>query len=127
MGMRLFLVSESINMVIAHLTGGLGNQLFEYAAARSLALRLRTDLFFDTRYYLLVRNRTYRLDNYAVNGKKMDIADYMRYFLRQKSFRIHKEKKYFAFDKTFSRLAGNVYLDGWWQNPAYFRPQWDVI
>ena len=38
-------------MINLKLKGGLGNQLFEYAAARSLALRLNTELNIDTSFY----------------------------------------------------------------------------
>lgn len=36
-------------MIQVHLAGGLGNQLFQYAAGRALALRHDTDLLLDTR------------------------------------------------------------------------------
>ena len=34
--------------IIASLTGGLGNQMFQYAAARSMAMRSGSDLVLDT-------------------------------------------------------------------------------
>src|SRR3982750_1909966 len=39
-------VGEAARVAIAELTGGLGNQLFQYAAARALALRERRRLLF---------------------------------------------------------------------------------
>ena len=34
-------------MIIIHLTGGLGNQLFQYAFARSVSHELNSELFLD--------------------------------------------------------------------------------
>ena len=38
-------------MIITHINGGLGNQMFQYAAGRALALRHGTDLLLDTRSF----------------------------------------------------------------------------
>src|SRR5450830_38293 len=38
-------------MVIVRLTGGLGNQMFQYAAGRALADRLGAELLLDTRAF----------------------------------------------------------------------------
>ena len=45
-------------MVIVRLTGGLGNQMFQYAAGRALADRLGAALLLDTRAFkhALARN-----------------------------------------------------------------------
>jgi hypothetical protein len=36
-----------VGRIIAHLMGGLGNQLFQYAACRSMAIRSNFELFLD--------------------------------------------------------------------------------
>ena len=36
-------------MIVARIVGGLGNQLFQYAFARTCANRLKTQLYLDTR------------------------------------------------------------------------------
>ena len=46
--------------VIVRLEGGLGNQLFQYAAGRSLALATGRDLLLDTSTYREDRLRAYQ-------------------------------------------------------------------
>ena len=58
-------------MIISHLMGGLGNQMFEYAAGLALARRRRTVLKLDTTFYHEhdVDDRHYSLDCFNVNAQ----------------------------------------------------------
>ena len=38
-------------MIILRLQGGMGNQMFQYAAAKAVALRLGTELLLDLGWY----------------------------------------------------------------------------
>lgn len=64
--------------VIMQLAGGLGNQLFQYAAGLSLATRLGSDLWLDTRafdalaHHPRVTQRTYELAQFALSGRVAD-------------------------------------------------------
>lgn len=113
-------------MVIVKLSGGLGNQLFQYAAGRELSMQLQTPLVFDANYYLYVRNRRYILDTFQTVGRKTFPFEV---FIRkiQGNLRVFKETKHYAFDKTIEKLDGHIYLDGWWQNPKYFTKNWSQI
>ena len=51
LGVRLPLWVLGSNMVIMQLTGGLGNQLFQYALGRKLALSRDNHLRFDLRTF----------------------------------------------------------------------------
>ena len=106
-------------MVITRLQGGLGNQLFQYAVGRELALRLNTNLLFDTSYYLYVRNRHYILNAFQTVGREGLLPE----ILFRKQFgkpTIFKESQYYSYNSGFESLKGNIYLDGWWQNTRYF-------
>jgi len=46
-----------IIMVIVQLIGGLGNQMFQYAMARRLAILKETDLKFDISFFENYKNR----------------------------------------------------------------------
>lgn len=49
-------------MIISFITGGLGNQMFQFAAGKALALKTKKQLKLDTSYYSLYQtNRTYEL------------------------------------------------------------------
>ncbi len=114
-------------MVIVKFTGGVGNQLFAYAAGRALAKRLKTDLRYDTRYYLWVRNRTFRLPMFHAIGKGMSLLEYGRLILRPRGVHHFTESTYFSYDQSIEALAGDIYLDGWWQNPKYFADIGDIL
>ena len=128
-------------MVIVQLNGGLGNQLFQFAAAKSLSLYhnvlLKIDISSFQRQNLpdLEVPRDFELYNF--NGIKDKIfalsekenADIIR-FLKKKSFAKllpnHKRKIYsepfFHFDANFFNSRKDVLLRGQWQSEKYFLP-----
>jgi hypothetical protein len=111
------------------LQDGLGNQLFQYAVARSLAIRRSTDVLLDTRSYTWQVLRTYGLDNFNIQarkGSKLQIAPYqfkVQHY-RKKLFgsyssRYIKEKST-RFDPSVLDLPDHVYLVGYFQSEQYF-------
>ena len=120
--------NSSLPTVVVKLQGGLGNQMFQYAAGLALArrqgVRLKLDLGF-----LLDRtpqaNFTYR--EYCLNLfnlppdcevlEKSANADHLPRFVEQQ----------FHFDPRFLELNGDVYLDGYWQSPRYFESIQDEL
>ncbi len=56
--------------IIIKLTGGLGNQLFQYAHGRALSLQKKEPLYLDTSWYKGRIDRQYLLDNFNINAKK---------------------------------------------------------
>ena len=59
-------------MIAIQLGGGIGNQLFQYAAARALALRLRVPLALDLRLFDNHAARRYALDAFAIETAEID-------------------------------------------------------
>jgi len=60
-------------MIIVKIKGGLGNQLFQYATAKSLAMKLHTDLFLDLSFFDAERYKgIFRLDKYRTEYKIAD-------------------------------------------------------
>jgi hypothetical protein len=55
-------------MVIIKLTGGLGNQLFQYAYGRVLSLKKNEKLILDTHWFRGRLNRSYMLNNFAIKA-----------------------------------------------------------
>ncbi len=127
-------------MIIVQLLGGMGNQMFQYAAGRRLAIKNNDELKLDTSILLdwkpgrhLV-NRGFDLDIFniqpAIAGKK-EIADYNTqlmskpgkvYFHLKRKLGIEKayKEKNFSFDRKVLTLTGDQYLAGLWQSYKYF-------
>lgn len=56
-------------MIIVELTGGLGNQIFQYAVGRRLSVERGVGLLFDTRYFATDATRWYSLKHFEVVGR----------------------------------------------------------
>src|SRR5258706_10323223 len=120
-------------MIICRLQGGLGNQLFQYAAAKALATRLSQPFRLDTFTSL----RSDKLRSIVLNdlNTKFDIAtkDEVKQFVYFPSLYRHKpaffakfgkniyREPHFHFDENFFRNTDPVFLDGYWQSHIYFK------
>jgi hypothetical protein len=62
-------------MIIVRLTDGLGNQFFQYAAGRRLALQHETTLKLDTHFYLERGPRQFRLSHFNIKANAVDLLD----------------------------------------------------
>ena len=110
--------------------GGLGNQLFQYAAGRSMAVRLGVQLFIDSRLYKKNTNRPFLLNQFRHNAVFIE-RNYLPYTVHKyfwKKFelpRLEAFGRYVAeadYDKLeqikTARLGG--YFFGYWQDPSLF-------
>ena len=127
-------------MIVVRLLGGLGNQMFQYSAARALALRhgvpLKLDLTFCsivpqgrvTRFVVMIW-RSLRFAHRPQAGRR-----YRRYSGAAaqaapawKSTRYaerivphHGTERHYHFDARLLEAGPNTYLEGFWQSPRYF-------
>ena len=118
--------------------GGLGNQLFCYAAARSLALKKNAELRIDhlSGFANDPFERSYILSNYNIaqklvgsNDRFVRLGRYQRGLVTRVSKLIpYPVRSYLAeqgsdFDQQLLDLnfRRNVYLDGYWQSDCYFK------
>ena len=117
--------------VTVEITGGLGNQMFQYAAARSLALRLDAPLRLDLGFYRAGRHRTFELDRLAVPPALLREAPASR--LARLAGRLlgqggaSYEEPHFHYDPAFAALSAPVRLKGYFQSPRYFEAHADTI
>jgi hypothetical protein len=132
-------------MIIAFLSGGLGNQMFQFAAAEALALKTKQTLKLDLSFYKLYNlNRQFELDK--VFKYKFDIATKrdLKNLLGLKVF-FHKSpvfrkvlkkigtgknwlvEPHFHFYSDFFKSAGNCLIEGDWQSEKYFKDYTDKI
>ena len=132
-------------MIIVKLMGGIGNQMFQYAAARRLAHFRRTELKLDIssfnniapidtlrKYELGVFNiRAHFAASYdipqvriaALFGKYGILLTHKLPFLR----RYHIVEKHYHFDQDILTLHDNVCLEGYWQSERYFADTADIL
>jgi len=130
-------------MIIVELMGGLGNQMFQYAAGRRLAHSLGVDLKLDISGLKKDPLRHYALGAFNIVEHFPSLIEL---FLLQnekqhKIIRISKQilptffmpfprqikESHFHFDKGILSLSDNVYLCGYWQSEKYFLDIEDII
>jgi len=132
-------------VVIVHLMGGLGNQLFQYAAARQIAHRLHTTLKLDVTSFASDPLRTYSLHPFRIHeqfASPKELAAIRRpyesrlawYMLRLSQvfhlpygWTVLQENHFRPFDPRLMKVSGNVYLKGYWQSEKYFADIRDII
>jgi hypothetical protein len=120
------------NSVAIKLQGGLGNQLFQYAAGFSLSKRLDCNLLIDARFVGLGANRIYQLNQLNVTGKLAQYPELdwfpsleARLMNKSKMWRNrqhfqHIRESHFHYVQEFKKYRGHLYLDGYWQSSKYF-------
>ena len=112
-------------MIVVQLAGGLGNQLFQYAAGRALAERHGVQLRLDLRA-LHNRNttdtpRSYALAPFAVTGSLASWLD-LRVIAIQERVGIAAKLKEVGhgYNAAFDQAGHRIYLEGYWQTERYF-------
>jgi len=132
-------------MIIIRIIGGLGNQMFQYALGRSLALRKKTDLKLDLAWLEFEKKipgatpRDYCLgafkikENFAtkreigVISKKNGglLGRFISKILGKEPpyYRqaVVREQKSYQFDRNILRVDKDSYLWGHWNNEKYFK------
>lgn len=120
--------------VIVQLDGGLGNQLFQYAFARHLAILNNAKLLLDSTtcysYDSLGTGRAFMLRAFSIDTKcaiqqDLDWANNLRIWQRLKIVPrwIHlRENTFNKFQEdTLKEYKRNLYVVGHWQNENYFK------
>ena len=133
------------NLVISNVLGGLGNQMFQYAAGRALALTNNRSLLLDlsgftdyqlhhgfelSRVFSLVATKAEPSTTHELLGWRENY--WARKILRRRQFAWLRGDKfvvepYFNYWSDFFNLTGDCYLYGYWQSERYFKAVESVI
>ena len=126
--------------------GGIGNQLFQYAAARSISYLKGVPIKVDTSFYdLKTDNRFFSLHHFntiIIKAQKEEIdkliaktssSFYARILKRfrfptrfyKKTHIIENSKK--VIDKRITNCNNDAFIEGWFQNEMYFKGIRDVL
>jgi hypothetical protein len=124
-----------VAMIIVNIYGGLGNQLFQYAAGRQLAEKHQTTLKLDIENFKRDKRREYSLHHF--NIKEIFCTAFDKAIIKGKE-RIRKllnndgpgaiyTEQNLSFDNKMAGLGNNMYLDGYWGNEKYFTSIENII
>jgi hypothetical protein len=116
-------------MVIAKIYGGLGNQMFQYAMARSLAIEKKKKIVLDISRFDNYKLHKYSLQHFNIKAKFYKEPN--RYLKKIQNF-LFKKATYteinFGFDNRVFKLRGDyIFLDGYFQSEKYFSKYKDEI
>src|ERR1051326_814195 len=127
-------------MIIVRLLGGLGNQMFQYALGRTLALKNSDELNLDIEGYKSQARtnersiRRFELDHFNIQAEvaTVDEINRLKHPFGRASSVARKIRSRFAvptvrFDAAVLRRTGNLYLEGYWQSEKYFKQFEDAI
>ncbi|WP_172746814.1 alpha-1,2-fucosyltransferase [Neorhizobium sp. T25_13] len=126
-------------MIITRILGGLGNQMFQYAAGRALAIANEAELKLDLIEMAAYKLRPFALDQFNIKAaiaKPHEVpAKPKRGFFRKvasafKHDRLSCERiveNGLSFDSRIPTLRGSLHLSGYWQSEQYFASSADAI
>lgn len=117
-------------MILVRMSGGLGNQMFQYAAGRALSVKTGLSLGLDLRHYRREREHGYGLDAFALAGvplapptlppspREQPVAAFLHRLLGREP-RLYRERQ-LGFDPAIAAIHGPAWIDGYFQTEQYF-------
>lgn len=126
--------------LVVQLSGGLGNQMFQYAAARAFALRAQSELVLDT-WSGFVRDtqyrRQYELDSLPVQARPAKPVERVPFWMERLAMKyagfpsggiasriygmsVYETKLEFMPGVFELRSRRNCWMSGYWQSSRYF-------
>jgi hypothetical protein len=112
-------------MITVKLDGGLGNQMFQYATAKSLATSSGTSLALDINVFDTCSLRELEINKYNIDARIVNKNSIFRRVI--KKLKLGEVSKYFFFEKTLeydksiNTLGDSTYLEGYFQCEMYFK------
>ena len=126
-------------MIIAKFYGGLGNQLFQYAFAKSLSDKYGLPCKADISFFNSDKSRTFVLDKLGIeiemasdqeiSSLHNQISKKAKFLSKKRYFQLHEqEQRYFYFDQSYFQLyrPKGIFADGYWQHPNYLPNDFNI-
>lgn len=122
-----------MSRILLRPVGGLGNQMFQYAAARALALRTGACVGLDLSWFGTDPERQYALEPFAIKADILDrplkrsndvrlfawVAHYLGLTYASQGTANFREAS-FQYDPRIEKVSPPVILDGYFQSEKYF-------
>ncbi|MBS3952248.1 MAG: FkbM family methyltransferase [Methylomicrobium sp.] len=110
-------------IIVVKMMGGLGNQMFQFAAGLALARMRSATLKLDLSFLNNTKSRKgFTRRDFGLHA--FDLVSDCEVTPGLPDSEAKKSKKFversFKFDPGFFDLTGNIYLEGYWQSPKYF-------
>ncbi len=120
-----------MKQITSILYGGLGNQMFQYAAGRALSLRHQVPLCLDIEWFSRKQDsatvRTYQLSIFKnitatidETSSTLHFRGIIKHIKKHLPFSHTIQEPHFAYWPGFSQLTPPIVLDGYWQSEKYF-------
>ena len=124
-----------MSSIVIRLVGGLGNQMFQYAAARALSIHTGVQLELDLSWFGTDPDRQYALSPFSIEANicgtqvqcRRGTGLFHRIMRRLEVFRetnggqVFREAS-FRYDPRIEHIRPPVFLDGYYQTEKYFAP-----
>jgi hypothetical protein len=118
-------------VIVVQLSGGMGNQMFQYATARALAARHGTELVLDSSWFdgrgggVATEQRRYELGHFALDARLAPVDEVGRLGRslmpsRRPALQELEEPPFGRPCPEVLQAPDNTYLRGYWQNTTYF-------
>ncbi len=133
-------------MIVVKLIGGLGNQLFQYAAGRALALKHQTELKLDLSFLNTDPKNEYTKRGFELNKfnaksliashndieafyKKTLFDKFISLYFPNSVFKknIFNQNDFSFMEDFFTSSSKRTYLNGYWQSERYFVAVRDIL
>jgi hypothetical protein len=118
-------------MVISHILGGLGNQLFQYATGRAIAEKNKVPFKLDLTDFRKYKLRNFDLDKFNLPVELASATEIGELkpgspisralqYLKPVAQRTWHRESVLHYNKSIEKLGANVYLKGYFQSEKYF-------
>ena len=125
-------MTGELQPVVVGLSGGLGNQMFQYSAGRSLAVRLGLPLVLDLSWFGGQMDRQFALTPFRIDALKRTQCAWLPPRGQALTSRLSRRwlpsimgvpvwrEPHFQYSSDFAAVSGPVFLEGYWQSERYF-------
>lgn len=114
-------------MIIVQIIGGLGNQMFQYAFARSLSKRSNAELKLDLTGFEEYALRRYELNAFNISATPATEEEAGALKRKRVFNNTCIKEKSLRYNPKYARPVDNKYFQGYWQSEEYFKDAKEII